>query len=535
MSDRTGDFIFVNGDDRPWASPFGSAEDAAQKMGLHRRAWWGDVFFDHLRGVIDPTPAPHVDGKPYLLIAFHRDFDWTAQHATSVTEYDDPAALLAEAQRMVAAEKRSGSSNVELWEVYGVRVRERRPRPRTPRRDAGVTGQLVEAIRGAPDDDAPRLVWADAIGGERGELVVLQTELARRDPPLIDAIRLRRRQKELLARHGAEWSGLAGLARRVTFHRGFVDAAEIPAETFLEHADEILEAAPMLSAVTVTDLDVDRQLPQLLVDPATRELRGIDMHASRGFVYAAESRGDEAIQALIGADMLRGLRALGIADGGVGVAGVRMLLGMRALHELERLALRDYLQGDAIVALLNQGGLTSLRTLELGASFDMREVAPRLPPTLVEFSCEHVDDAGLAALAASPVASRIEQLAFREVAGVRDLGRFSAFPRLRALSLACSHVGVLGDMRGLAHARLPSLRELALAGRLGDDPSRLARALGPQLELLDLRGNVQALRHANTIKPPVAGELLVGERPMRRDLLRVAPTTHMQWWDHVTL
>jgi hypothetical protein len=212
-----------------------------------------------------------------------------------------------------------------------------------------------------------------------------------------------------------------------------------------------------------------------------------------------------------------------------------MLLGMRALHELERLALRDYLQGDAIVALLNQGGLTSLRAIEVGARCDLREVAPRLPPTLVDLSCARIDDAGLAALAASPIAARIERLAFANAAALRDLSRFAAFPRLRSLSLSAAVAETLADVRGLAHARLPCLRELALYGALSDDPSVVATKLGPQLELLDLRGHLQAMRHVNTIKQRVAGELLVGHVPAPPDLLRVGPTLHAQWWDHVRL
>jgi uncharacterized protein (TIGR02996 family) len=530
MSDRTGDFVFVNGDDRLWASTFDTAEDAAAKMGLHRRAWWGEVFFDHLRGVIDPAPSPGVDGKPYLLVTFHRDFEWTSQHSTNVREYDDPAALLADAKRMVAEEKRGGSSNYELWEVYGVRVCERRPRPRMIHRGEGVTDELLEAIRAAPDDDGPRLVWADAVGGERGELVVIQTQLARGEG---DGLKLRRRQKELLARHGAAWSGLEGLAQRVTFHRGFVDAAEMPASTFLEQADAILEAAPLLSSLTVRDLARDR-LPELFVDPATRELRGLDMHTSRGFAYEPQTHGDATIEALIGAGLLRGLRALGLDDAGAGVTGVRMLLGMRALHELERLALRDYLQGDAIVALLNQGGLTSLRALELGAHCDLREVAPRLPSSLVELTCARLDLVGLEALASSPVATRIERLVVLNNA-IGRLDALAKFTRLRSLALLRTLPSIIFK---LDDVELPALRELAIeAGH--PEPyatfANVARRYGPQLELLDMRGSAPALRHLNSLKPHVRGELLVGQVPAPPDLLRVAPTLHAQWWDHVRL
>jgi hypothetical protein len=43
-----------------------------------------------------------------------------------------------------------------------------------------VEDDLLEACRLAPDDDAPCLVWADAVGGERGELIVIQCDLAGR-------------------------------------------------------------------------------------------------------------------------------------------------------------------------------------------------------------------------------------------------------------------------------------------------------------------------------------------------------------------
>ena len=46
-----------------------------------------------------------------------------------------------------------------------------------------MTDALIAAILAHPDDDAPRLVWADREGGERGELVVVQCALAA-EPPL---------------------------------------------------------------------------------------------------------------------------------------------------------------------------------------------------------------------------------------------------------------------------------------------------------------------------------------------------------------
>ena len=41
------------------------------------------------------------------------------------------------------------------------------------------TDRLLWSCRDERDDDSTRLVWADAVGGERGELVIVQCELAR--------------------------------------------------------------------------------------------------------------------------------------------------------------------------------------------------------------------------------------------------------------------------------------------------------------------------------------------------------------------
>ena len=84
--------------------------------------WQGDVFFDHLRGTIDPNPNPRVDTEPFMLVCHWRDFDWTSQHETKFTPYADAASLIAAAAKLVEKERATGSYTVELWEVYGVRV-----------------------------------------------------------------------------------------------------------------------------------------------------------------------------------------------------------------------------------------------------------------------------------------------------------------------------------------------------------------------------------------------------------------------------
>jgi uncharacterized protein (TIGR02996 family) len=81
---------------------------------------------------------------------------------------------------------------------------------------------LLAAIRAAPDDDAPRLIYADWLEEHgqpgRAEFIRVQCELARNDSPT-----LRQREAELLAAHHDAFAGsLAAPGLRFRFRRGFV-------------------------------------------------------------------------------------------------------------------------------------------------------------------------------------------------------------------------------------------------------------------------------------------------------------------------
>jgi uncharacterized protein (TIGR02996 family) len=81
---------------------------------------------------------------------------------------------------------------------------------------------LVAAIRSAPDDDAPRLVYADWLDEhgqpERAEFIRVQCGLARTETPA-----LLKRETELLAAHHDAFAGpLAAPGLRFRFRRGFI-------------------------------------------------------------------------------------------------------------------------------------------------------------------------------------------------------------------------------------------------------------------------------------------------------------------------
>src|SRR5262245_56818171 len=105
-------------------------------------------------------------------------------------------------------------------------------------------------IRAHPEDDGPRLVyadWLDERGDPRGEFIRVQCELARLPHGGPDRERLRVRESELLAAHRSEWEApLRALgATNIAFRRGLPEAVTIGAADFFRHAGELFERAPI--------------------------------------------------------------------------------------------------------------------------------------------------------------------------------------------------------------------------------------------------------------------------------------------------
>jgi uncharacterized protein (TIGR02996 family) len=160
---------------------------------------------------------------------------------------------------------------------------------------------LLAAIRQAPRDDAPRLIFADWLDEngdpDQAEFIRLQIEIDpyRRPDSDLDRWRraviekhldlpvpddfpaelrryaeLARRERDLLKAHRWEW--LRPLARvdehqysshlGVTFRRGFAEKVEITTSAFLESGDFVREACPVLRRLTL--YGVRDQVPELV-------------------------------------------------------------------------------------------------------------------------------------------------------------------------------------------------------------------------------------------------------------------------------
>ena len=108
---------------------------------------------------------------------------------------------------------------------------------------------LLAGVIAAPDDDLPRLVYADwleeAGDGDRAEFIRVQCRLAAApgDP---DRAALEAREADLLARRGHEWALPLGPAvREWVYRRGFVERVETSLETTGDAIRELLAKAPI--------------------------------------------------------------------------------------------------------------------------------------------------------------------------------------------------------------------------------------------------------------------------------------------------
>ena len=146
---------------------------------------------------------------------------------------------------------------------------------------------FLEAIYAAPEDDAPRLIYADWLeeaGDTLGEFIRLQCELARLDTLDLRYPVLTARCQQLGLEHRQRLTGplldrLRLPETRVMYERGFLTGVELKhSQGFVRHADVIFEEAPLLEHLICRQSD----LGTLLQSPAVAQLRRLDLRCEHG-------------------------------------------------------------------------------------------------------------------------------------------------------------------------------------------------------------------------------------------------------------
>jgi len=223
--------------------------------------------------------------------------------------------------------------------------------------------QLLRTIRDHPDEDTPRLMYADWLEEHddpaRAEFVRAQCRLAERgrhetvpptDPDRQHELQLERQLgerwlAELPEIRGVRWAG---------FWRGFPIASVARATTLVRAAEKVWGAAPVESVV-VTGLNPNGARV-LAGSPVFDRLRAFTLAG-----YSVQREGEQPLRALFGSPRAKSLRRLALLSG-LGEAGLIAVFASEHLTGLEWLGVGSGEMTDAAAeALLAAPGLRNVR------------------------------------------------------------------------------------------------------------------------------------------------------------------------------
>ena len=360
---------------------------------------------------------------------------------------------------------------------------------------------LLAQVLAAPDDDAPRLVYADfltAQGDPRGEFISLQCRLAA--APDDEARRvLRIAENKLLAAHSERWSeGLRrvvpGASIKIEFRRGFLEVVTLPLHA-LDDLAPLFREAPLLRRLRV---DAPPFLGQTLTPPSLA-----------GRLSSPLLRRVGELELRLAALGNAGAIELGLSAQLAGLRSLQLQASAWPMPMMERTVPvyagppASHLLDDAgAIALARSPHLTQLRHLDLaGNSVGVEGVRALLD---AGWPLEHLDLSGNAPLDEAVVHAlaeagslaglrtlRLSGLQLRP-ATIEALARSKQLGSLESLRLTSCQLGPSGLKRFLAALRLPKLTALSLEyNELGDEGA-LALAMAPvstQLTSLELGYN----------------------------------------------
>ncbi|MBV1860713.1 MAG: TIGR02996 domain-containing protein [Nannocystaceae bacterium] len=140
----------------------------------------------------------------------------------------------------------------------------------------------LRAVLSAPDDDAPRVAYADALDarGEpedaaRARFVRAQLSLGNLSSAEADSAPEALEALKLEDASGEQWAAMVLThSERAGFYRGFVEHVHCSAATYVAHGGDLRASAPILH-VTITKLDTS--LDALLASPHIVGIRSLSL------------------------------------------------------------------------------------------------------------------------------------------------------------------------------------------------------------------------------------------------------------------
>jgi uncharacterized protein (TIGR02996 family) len=300
---------------------------------------------------------------------------------------------------------------------------------------------LADAVEN-PDDDAPRLVFADWLDEQSGESDRALAEFIRLEcaaAKLPQTHKKDERRQTLLAAHAADWFGPVAdksIVREYETDRGFVSLIELPPNQFSAHAAAIFAHCPLIEEVFLTHVGFWKRCF------ARPEWAKVRCFGAADFVMTAQA----AVRLAESASMSN-LRELNLAFSAVGPRGGAAIGRSPHLTRLEALDLLDsHVQDRGATAILTRKQFAGLTELGLAGN------------TLTDETAE--------ALASATHLNRLTSLSLHDN-GLTDSGieQLAAAPHLAGLTSLNLHTNRFGDAGAealLASPHLGQLRSLAV-------------------------------------------------------------------------
>lgn len=338
--------------------------------------------------------------------------------------------------------------------------------------------KFLAAIIAEPDDDLPRLVFADWLeengDGDRAEFIRIQCALARGGFANRDIPEAELRAGTLLREHEAAWK-IPDIRRSVqTFRRGFVESMQIGAGEFVQLAARIEREAPLI------DLWLTAAEYHVAALAAVSWLSRL-----RSLKFKSDSIGGH-LRPLFRPGAFAELRSLTIMGDRLWPESIGTLVTLNASWpKLERLDLSGNPIGDeGFGRLASAPSLAGLRELVLrsdGIDFEDR-----------------IHATGIAAFARSGNLSRLHSLNLAGQAigdaGFRSLVQSANLHSVESLDVSRNGIGEIGSEWAVALIASPNvgrMRELKLAGNTINRLAADELSVWPHLRtgcVVDLRG-----------------------------------------------
>jgi uncharacterized protein (TIGR02996 family) len=224
---------------------------------------------------------------------------------------------------------------------------------------------FLSASQASPDEDTPRLVyadWLDEQGGEtnaaRAEFIRTQVQLAQLDGTDPRRPSLEDRENELLRTHESSWAGtLPEGVSRWNFRRGFLSEVWIDAKTLAKEGTDLFARFPIASLhLQPARRNRRTSTRNLDTEPWLAQIRHLDLTDTPTKTHADADR-------LLLSKHLTNLRSLEIASPREDANKIPVLTHADWFSSLEELTLKNWNQDPT--RLNHVLGLTSLRTLRL--------------------------------------------------------------------------------------------------------------------------------------------------------------------------